>query len=83
MTKYTRAFNPTYDSVTEAYGNTLKNCKYYEDNKDYTALLNEVGVLRGIVYCMETIGFQPDMKDFLHFIDIQVYLKGYAKLEAI
>ena len=37
------------------YNRTLKNCYYYESMGNKAALLNEIGVLRGIAYCIEEI----------------------------
>lgn len=68
----------TYNNMIEAYNNTLKNCKFYEEQGNKNALLNEIGVLRGIFYCMEIAGIKglnTLVKDFNYYIDIQNGLK--------
>ena len=58
------------------YARTMNNCKFYEKENKPLKLLNEIGVLRGIAYCLETCGeFTPCDKDFQHFIEIQEELK--------
>ena len=37
------------------YERTYRNCAFYRNEGNETALLNEIGVLRGIVYCLEAI----------------------------
>ena len=57
----------------EVYNRTMNNCKFYEKENQALKLLNEIGVLRGISYCLENEGdtsFYND-NDFLHFIDLQ------------
>lgn len=55
------------------YIRTIKNCKTYEQWKDKKHLLNEIGALRGIAYCLELQGenFMFTDDDFLHFINKQ------------
>lgn len=62
----------TYKTMTEAYNNTMKNCYFYEKNKMEYHLANEIGVLRGIAYCLELAGVNVwDDVGMLHFIRIQ------------
>lgn len=66
--------NRIQKEMDEIYKRTMKNCLFYQEKGFKDALLNEIGVLRGVVYCMETVGLMPDhenFSDFLHFIDIQ------------
>lgn len=70
---------PTYNTMLEAYNNTMKNCRYYEETNNNAALLNEIGVLRGIFYCMELAdirGLNTLVKDFNYYIDKQQELKA-------
>lgn len=54
------------------YDRTLKNCKYYERENKPASLNNEIGVLRGVAYCMEVCGLcVHGDDDFLHFISKQ------------
>lgn len=42
-------------SLLELFDRTFKNCEFYEQEHDNDALLNEIGVLRGIMYCIESV----------------------------
>lgn len=42
-------------NLLELFDRTEKNCEFYEQEKDNIALLNEIGVLRGIMYCIESV----------------------------
>lgn len=58
--------------MKELYERTLRNCEYYEQGKDFKRLLNEIGVLRGIAYCLENNGqCVHDDEKFIHFIEMQ------------
>ena len=60
--------------MDEIYKRTMQNCLFYQEKGFKDALLNEIGVLRGVVYCMETVGLMPDREtfsDFLRFLDVQ------------
>lgn len=66
------------ENIMELFDRTMKNCKFYEGQNDTKGLLNEIGVLRGIAYCMESIGICPHSPDFTHFIDRQNELKNLS-----
>lgn len=55
------------------YKQILRNCYFYESEGDEKKLLNEIGALRGVAYCIESTS--KDIKhaegNFLHFIQIQ------------
>lgn len=40
----------------DIYNRTMNNCKFYEKENQALKLLNEIGVLRGISYCLENEG---------------------------
>lgn len=63
------------NTLNSLYQRTLENCKFYETENKPLALLNEIGVLRGIAYCLEISGACPHDNDFLHFIEIQETIK--------
>ena len=42
-------------NLLELFDRTTKNCEFYEQEQDNAALLNEIGVLRGIMYCIESV----------------------------
>lgn len=58
--------------MKEIYQRTINNCKFYLQEND-KRLLNEIGVLRGVCYCLESQGetFFYNDKDFVMFIDKQ------------
>ena len=43
-------------AVTAIYKRTKKNCLFYEQEGNEKRLLNEIGCLRGIAYCLEELG---------------------------
>lgn len=52
------------------YDRTIKNCRFYEKEGDHLRLLNEIGCLRGIAYCLEECAAFIADNEFLHFISI-------------
>lgn len=40
------------ENIISIYNRTYNNCKFYFEKGDNRRLLNEIGVLRGIVYCI-------------------------------
>ena len=63
---------------TELFERTLNNCKFYRREKDIAGLLNEIGVLRGIAYCMEAADMCPHTEEFVEFIRLQQEMKSHA-----
>ena len=59
------------ETVTSIWERTLNNCMFYEREKNYTRLLNEIGVLRGVAYVLELSGCCIHTEQFIHFIEIQ------------
>lgn len=56
---------------------TYYNCLFYKENNNSYSLANEIGVLRGIAYCLSEIaGICPHNEDFLEMIEIQQKLKS-------
>lgn len=67
--------NNIQSKIISLFDRTYRNCIYYsEEGKDFS-LANEIGVLRGIAYCMEVVGLCPHTDRFLKFIEIQQNLK--------
>ena len=50
------------------YSRTLENCRFYDRTGDDARLLNEIGALRGIAYCMEGAGLCPHDPALRYFI---------------
>jgi len=44
------------ERMIEVYERTLNNIAYFESNGMERKLLNEIGVLRGVAYCLEDTG---------------------------
>ena len=63
------------ENLEEIFQRTENNCRYYEEKKKMNSLLNEIGVLRGISYAMESVGLCPHTEEFLRFIEVQQELK--------
>lgn len=57
--------------MEEIFGRTLNNCRFYEKEGKETHLLNEIGVLRGIAYCLEESGECIHTEEFFYFIEKQ------------
>ena len=60
------------NDLTEHYTRTLRNCRFFEKEGNHKRLLNEIGVLRGILYCMygiEDASLIP--QDALYYINVQ------------
>ena len=62
----------------QLYDRTMNNCLFYEKEGNRKALLNEIGCLRGIAYCMEYKMIYSHMKDirFLRMIELQEQIKN-------
>jgi hypothetical protein len=66
------------ETIIDVYNRTMNNCKTYMLNDNTSSLLNEIGVLRGVAYCMEISGIPyPNFTEFQKMIDIQQNLKHY------
>lgn len=57
--------------LQDIFERTLNNCKHYEREEMPASLNNEIGVLRGVAYCLECFGVCVHTSDFIHFIQIQ------------
>ena len=58
--------------LMDLFNRTLSNCEFYENENRTTSLLNEIGVLRGIAYCLKTFDIDVcEFPTFLHYIEIQ------------
>ena len=68
------------ETIRDIYIRTMNNCKFYKEKGDSASLLNEIGVLRGIAYCMEITGVPyPDFDEFKSMIETQNALKELFK----
>jgi hypothetical protein len=63
-------------SLVEIYERTKRNCLFYENSNQEKHLLNEIGCLRGVAYCLEEAGVcVHEDQDFLHMIAVAEKLK--------
>lgn len=55
------------------YKQILRNCYFYEKEGNNKKLLNEIGALRGVAYCIESTSrdIKHADREFLRFIAIQ------------
>lgn len=66
------------ETIIDVYNRTMNNCKTHIQYDNTASLLNEIGVLRGVAYCMEIVGIPyPNFTEFQEMIDIQQKLKHY------
>lgn len=69
--------NDAHSQMMEIYTRTLRNCEFYAEQDKPVALANEIGVLRGIGYCLESVGICPhSLPGFMDFIALQQSLKA-------
>lgn len=64
--------------LIQLYNRTMNNCLFYEKEGNRKALLNEIGCLRGIAYCMEykmIYSFRNDAR-FIRMIELQEQMKN-------
>ena len=67
--QYKGVINREPDStIPEIFARTLNNCRFYETNGNTEKLQKEVHCLRGIAYCMESIGRCPHSEEFTRLI---------------
>lgn len=62
------------ETMMDVYRRTLRNCQFYEKENNIKKLINEIGVLRGIFYCLQSVGVSCEDDEFKYFIDKQVEL---------
>ena len=63
---------PFDSKLMDLFNRTLSNCDFYEKENRTTSLLNEIGVLRGIAYCLEALNIDVlEFPSFQHYIEIQ------------
>ena len=66
--------NAEVSPLLELFDRTMRNCLFYEREGKPNCLLNEIGVLRGICYALNEVGYyyHETHKDFRRLIGIQV-----------
>ncbi len=63
---------PFDSKLMDLFNRTLSNCELYKNENRTTSLLNEIGVLRGIAYCLEAFDIDVcEFPTFQHYIEIQ------------
>ena len=63
--------------MLEIFDRTKRNCRSYEKEGKEIGLINEIGCLVGVAYCLQAAGFNPtEDTEFLRLINIQQELKA-------
>ena len=64
------------EKLLRLYSRTYRNCLYYKEIAAVKRLNNEIGVLRGIAYCLDAIGASEeiDIDAFKKMIETQNWL---------
>lgn len=63
------------NSIQAIYDRTYHNCEFYLSEGKEISLANEIGVLRGVAYCMEELGMDVPT-NLMGMIEIQQGLKA-------
>ena len=75
------------EKLIRLYSRTYNNCIFYKNEGKMASLMNEIGVLRGIAYCIEAIVDEGtlfcyiDMNSFHEMIQIQQRLREELVLD--
>lgn len=75
QTTYETYSDAAKETLPSIFDMTLNNCIYYEKEGMQAHLLNEIGILRGIMYCLDSIGIRPQNKKIYELIEKQQQLK--------
>ena len=57
--------------IYDLYIRTLRSCYHYKEKKQYKRLLNEIGVLRGLVMALEANNVNIRNREFDSYISLQ------------
>ena len=68
------------EKILNLFDRTIANCEFYEKEKQDMKLLNEIGCLRGIAYCLESVNICPYSDKFIYYINIQNHLIEKARM---
>lgn len=55
------------ENIVSIYNRTYNNCKFYNQQGKNKQLLNEIGALRGIVYCLSEIIGENNINNIIDF----------------
>lgn len=55
------------ENIIAMYNRTYSNCKFYLEQGSNKHLLNEIGTLRGIAYCIESIIGGDNLNNVIDF----------------
>ena len=66
--------NADVTPLLQLFDRTMTNCLFYENEGKTNCLLNEIGVLRGIAYTLEAVGYvyHRTHKDYDRLIGVQL-----------
>ena len=70
------------EKIYKLYNRTYRNCEYYRKQGKQKELLNEIGVLRGIVYSLDAVTGNPftviNQSEFYEMISEQNRIRNEA-----
>ena len=74
-TTYEMYSDNSKETLPFIFNRTLNNCIYYEKAGKQAHLLNEIGALRGVLYCLESVGIKPQSRKMYDLFEKQQQLK--------
>ena len=66
--------------LIELYDRTYRNCMFYKENGKREHLLNEICVLRGIVYCIEAASEEKNAFVYVDFEKFSLMIEEQNRL---
>ena len=70
------------ESLLRVYSRTYNNCIFYQSENRKAELLNEIGVLRGIAYCIEEIVGEDNLFKEINFFTFKQFMDVQQSLKA-
>lgn len=68
------------ENIIAIYNRTYNNCKFYYEQGNSKRLLNEIGVLRGIVYCIGAAIGENNINNVIDFPAFTEMIKKQTEL---
>lgn len=69
------------EDMIRLYERTYKNCLFYQSEGRKVELLNEIGVLRGIVYCIESVIGSDNVYRLINFSEFTKMMEEQQKMK--
>lgn len=68
------------EKLLELFNRTYRNCKHYKECGKDQHLLNEIGVLRGIAYCIGEIVGEENLFSVINFAEFSEMIDEQERL---